>query len=97
MRETEDGRSAEVWVAAQHRRTEDLTEWLGRFSVKRNEKPRAIEVVRPHKPRAALVRSLRIAVVAFAAVASVSAAVRSGKTPHVVLKPTSPMPAVNAP
>jgi hypothetical protein len=44
-----------------------------------------------------LVGALTIAIVSFAAVASVSAAVHAGKTTHVVLKPTEPMPAVNAP
>jgi hypothetical protein len=90
MQKIQDLGSAEIWRAAQHRRSEDLG-WLRRHS--------AVERAAPlsQRRRFALVGALTIAIVSFAAVASVSAAVHAGKTPHVVLKPTGPMPAVNAP
>jgi hypothetical protein len=90
MQKMQDVGSAEIWRAAQHRRSEDLG-WLRRRSAVGRTAPLA------QRPRFALVGALTIAIVSFAAVASVSAAVHAGKTPHVVLKPTGPMPAVNAP
>jgi hypothetical protein len=92
----QDVQSAEIWRAAQHRRTEDLAKWLGHF-LKRSEKVPDADIQRPLKPRLALTRGMRIAVVTFAAITSVSAVVEAKKPPHVVLRPTGPMPAVNVP
>jgi len=90
MQKIQDVGSAEIWRAAQHRRSEDLG-WLRRRSVVDRTGPLS------QRPRFALVAALTIAIVSFAAVASVSAAVHAGKATHLVLKPTEPMPAVNAP
>jgi hypothetical protein len=95
MQKAQDAGSAEIWRAAQSRRTEDLDEWLSPF-VKQIEKSPTIKVVQPpQRPRLTLMRGLTIATIAFAALASVSAAVHAGKTPHFVLRPTAPLPAVN--
>jgi hypothetical protein len=42
-------------------------------------------------------RAIAIAIIAFAAVISVSAVVQAKKPHHVALRPTAPMPAVNVP
>ncbi len=42
-------------------------------------------------------RGIAIAVVALAAVSSISAVVQAKKAQHVVLRPTGPMPEVNVP
>jgi hypothetical protein len=90
MQKTPDVGTAEIWRAAQHRRSEDLGWLRPRSGADRTAPPSP-------RPRFALVGALTIAIVSFAAVASVSTAVHAGKTAHVVLKPTGPMPAVNAP
>jgi hypothetical protein len=97
MQYQQDAQSAEIWRAAQHRRTEDLAKWLSHF-LKRSEKVLGADIAQPPlKPRFALTRGMRIAVVTFAAITSVSAVVEAKKPPHVVLMPTGPMPAVNVP
>jgi hypothetical protein len=97
MQNAEDAGSAEIWRAAQNRRAEDLSNWLG-TSAKRSQKSPAIRVVRSPLNRSfALTRRLTIAITAFVALASVSAVVHAGKTSHVVLRATGPMPAVNVP
>jgi hypothetical protein len=52
---------------------------------------------RPRKLRSALMRGLAVATIAFIAVTSVSAVVHANKRPHIVLRPTAAMPAVNVP
>jgi hypothetical protein len=79
----------EIRRSAQLRRTEDLTGWLSQ-PLKRSAIPRL-------KPRLALARRIVIAITAFAAITSVSAVVHAKKSPHVALRPTSPMPAVSVP
>jgi hypothetical protein len=87
--------SAEIWRAAQRRRTEDIAKWLSHFQ-KRSEKMPSADITRtPFKPRLALAHALAIAVIAFAAVTSVSAVVHQKNTPQVVQSPTGPMAAVN--
>jgi hypothetical protein len=90
MQKIQDVGSAEIWRAAQHRRSEDLGRLRCRSVVDRTG-PLS------QRPRFALVGALTIAIVSLAAVASVSAAVHAGKATHVVLKPMESMPAVNAP
>jgi hypothetical protein len=85
--------SAEIWRAAQHRRTEDLAKWLSHFLKMQNADIDRL----PFKPHLALTRGIGIAVIAFAAVISVSVVVEAKKPPHVILRPTSPMPAINVP
>jgi hypothetical protein len=89
MQNVRDAGLAEIWNAAQHRRTEDLAEMraspaagIGRW---------------PIMPRLALMRGLSVALVAFGLLTSVSVAVQAKKHPPVVLRPTAPMPAVNVP
>ena len=43
------------------------------------------------KPRVSLLRGLIIATIGFSALASISAAVHTGKTPHFLLRATGPM------
>jgi hypothetical protein len=97
MQNAQDAGSAEIWTAAQHRRTEDLAHWLG-TSFKRSEKSPAT-AMRWRQPewRLALMRGLAVAIIAFAALTSVSAMVHAKKQPHLVLRPTAAMPAVNVP
>jgi hypothetical protein len=90
MQQIQDVGSAEIWRAAQHRRSQDLGWRRHRSAAERTVPP-------SQRPRFALVGALTIAIVSLAAVASVSAAVHAGKTTHVVLNPMEPMPAVNAP
>jgi hypothetical protein len=78
---------SEIWSAAQHRRIEDLTGWVTSPLVPR---PR-------RKRRFVLARGITIAIIAFAAITSVSAVVDAKKSPHVALRATSPMPAVSVP
>jgi hypothetical protein len=82
---------AEIWRAAQLRRTEDLTGRLSQ-SLKRSAIPRL-----RLKPRLALARGITIAIITFAAITSVSAVVHAKKSLPVALRPTSPMPAVSVP
>jgi hypothetical protein len=87
--------SAEIWRGAQRRRTEDIAKWLSHF-LKRSEKMPGAEIARnPLKPRLTLAHASAIAVIAFAAVTSVSAVVHQKNTPHVVQRPVGPMAAVN--
>jgi hypothetical protein len=82
---------SEIWSAAQHRRIEDLTGWV-------TSPLKGSAVPRPRlKPRFVLARGIRIAIIAFAAITSVSAVVHAKKSPHVALGATSPMPAVSVP
>jgi hypothetical protein len=95
MQNAPGGGSAEIWRADQNRRTEDLSNWLGTSA---SQKSPPISVVQPPlKPRFALVRGLTVATAAFIALASVSAVVHAGKTSHVVLRATGPLPPVNIP
>jgi hypothetical protein len=91
--QNESAESADIWRAAQHRRTEDLGEWLGHFLIRSDKLPGQPIL----KPRLALARAIAIAVITFGSVISVSAVVEAKRSPHVVLRPTSPMPAVNVP
>jgi hypothetical protein len=86
--------TTEVWRAAQHRGTNDIGNWLGSVV-----KPPAIEIGRwvPLKLHGGLIQGLTVATVAFLALGSVSAAVHAGKTHHIVIRATGPMPAVNVP
>jgi hypothetical protein len=85
--------SATVWQAAQRRRTEDLAMWLG--SKQAGKAPRA--GIAGSRPRLALARGMTMAVIAFAAIVSVSAVVQAERPVHVAIRPTGPMPAVNVP
>jgi hypothetical protein len=84
--------SAEVWTAAQQRRTEDLAGW---FSATRKKIERPALNCRS-LPWVAMRPGLTVAVVAFIALASVSS-VTHGKTRHFVPTASAPMPAVNIP
>jgi hypothetical protein len=84
--------SAEVWKAAQQRRTEDLARWFS-ATPKKIEEPTSIW--RP-LPWGAIRPALTAAVVAFIALASVSS-VTHGKAHHFVPTASAPMPAVNIP
>jgi hypothetical protein len=42
-------------------------------------------------------REITIAIITIAAVSSISAVVQAKKPPHVALRPTGPLPAVNVP
>jgi hypothetical protein len=90
MDNAKDAGSAQVWRAAQGRRTEDLAKWFS-VSFKQNERswlPLA---------RVTLTRGLAAMIVAFVALASVSAVVHEGKPSQFVSRATGPMPAVNVP
>jgi hypothetical protein len=89
--------SAEIWRAAQLRRTEDLAEWPSHILKRSKKMPNADIAQLPFKRRLALTRAITAAVVAFATVISVSAVVEAKKPPHAVLRPTVPMPVVNVP
>jgi hypothetical protein len=97
MQNTENRETAEIWRAAQHRRTEDITGWLGRFLKRSDEMPSVDISRRSPKPHLALARGLTIAVITLAAVTSVSAVVDAKRPSHGALRPTGPMPAVNVP
>jgi hypothetical protein len=98
MRFEQDAQSADIWRAAQHRRTEDFAKWLG-HCLERSEKMPGIEIRHPRlKLRLALARGIAIATITFVAVSSVSAVVHTNKSHHqVALSPIGPMPAVNVP
>jgi hypothetical protein len=87
--------TAETWRAAQYRRTDDLAGWLSHLS-KQSEKMIGADVPRL-KRRHGWALGLATAVITLAAVSSVSALVDVKKSPHVVIRPTGPMPAVNVP
>jgi hypothetical protein len=88
----ENAGSAEIWSAAQQRRTEDLAGWFS-ATLKKIEEPTSNW--RP-LPWAAMRPALTAAVVAFIALASVSS-VTHGKAHHFVPTVSAPMPAVNIP
>jgi hypothetical protein len=88
--------SAEIWRAAQHRRTEDLTGWLG-HSLKRQRMADADQAARLPKLGFSLARGIAVAIIALVAITSVSAVVHAKKSSHVALIATGPMPAVNLP
>jgi hypothetical protein len=71
MQNDQSAESAEIWRAAQHRRTEDLAEWLSPLLKRAEEMPDANVAQRPLKPRFALARGLAIAVITVAAITSV--------------------------
>jgi hypothetical protein len=89
--------TAEVWRAAQHRRSNDLAERLGHFLKRSGELLRFGFSQRPLKPRFALARGVTIAVIALAAITSVSVVVDAKKPAHTLVRSTGPMPAVNVP
>jgi hypothetical protein len=64
----------------------------------RSEKSAAINMGwRPPELRLGLGRGLAVAIVALTALTSVSAVVHAKKQPHIVLRPTAALPAVNVP
>jgi hypothetical protein len=87
MQNVQDAGLAEIWAAAQSRRTEDLARLKTSLA--------AYIDWRPLMPRQALVRGLTVALIAFAPLSSISVAVQAKKHPHVDLRPTAAMPAVN--
>jgi hypothetical protein len=89
MHNVQDAGSAEIWSAAQNRRTEDLSRLGTSLAAKIDW--------RPVMPRQTLMRWLTVAMIAFALLASVSVAVQAKKRPQVALLPTAAMPAVNVP
>jgi hypothetical protein len=89
MQSVQDAGLAEIWSAAQNRRTEDLSRLA--------TSPAADIDWRPLKPRMALMRGLTVAMIAFAFLASVSVADQAKKHPQVLLRLTAAMPAVNVP
>ena len=89
MHNVQDASSAEIWSAAQNRRTEDLSR-LGTSLAAHTD-------WRPLMPRLALMRGLTATMIAFALLASISVAGQAKKHPQVALLPTAAMPAVNAP
>jgi hypothetical protein len=93
----QNAQNDEIWRAAQHRRTEDLSRWVSR-SLERTEKMPAADHarVRPNLGLA-LVRNMAIVAITLAAITSVSAVVHANKSTHVALKATGPMPAVSVP
>jgi hypothetical protein len=96
MQNVHDRQSADVWRAAEHRRTDDLANWLSPYLT--HERSPAINVVwRPVGLRFARMGALTIALVTFVALTSISAVVHAGKRPPFVLRPTAPIPAVNVP
>jgi hypothetical protein len=93
MRFEGDARSADIWRAAQHRRTEDLINWVSNFFERNAE----MSLKRPEL-RPAFARAMTIATIMFVGISSVSAVVHANKSPHqVALRPIGPMPAVNVP
>jgi hypothetical protein len=84
---------AEIWRAAQHRRTADLARWRNHF-LKPNDK---MPIQSRFRPRRLLAHAVVTAVIALAAFISVSALVDAKKPLAFVLRPTGPMPAVNVP
>jgi hypothetical protein len=97
MQNAQDAGSAEIWTAAQHRRTEDIADWVGASFKRRKKSPAPDMGWRRPGLRVTLMRGLAVATVAFVAVTSVSAVVHANKRPHLVLRPTAAMPAVNVP
>jgi hypothetical protein len=96
MQNAHDPQAADVWRGAEHRRTDDLTNWLSPYFM-RERWPATNVVWRPVGLRFARIVALGIALVTFAALTSVCAVVHAGKRPAFVLRPTLPIPAVNVP
>jgi hypothetical protein len=99
MQNVQIAETADIWRAAQYRRTEDLTGWWVGYFSRRSEKMTDADVVaqRALKPHHALALAWATAAMTLAAVTSVSTLVDAEKSPHVVMRPTGPMPAVNIP
>jgi hypothetical protein len=97
IQNAQDPQSADVWRAAEHRRTDDLANWLSPYFTR--ERSSATDVVwGPVGLRFARMGALTAAFVTFAALTSVSAVVHAGKRPpFVLMRPTAPIPAVNVP
>jgi hypothetical protein len=89
MQNVRDAGLADIWSAAQNRRTEDLARLGSSLAADIDW--------RPIIPRQALMRGLTVAMVAFALLASVSVAVQAKKHSQTALLPTAAMPAVNVP
>jgi hypothetical protein len=88
--------SAEIWRAAQRRRTEDLTGWLG-HSLGRQRMADADQSAQFPKLGFSPARGMAVAIIALVAITSVSAVVHAKRSSHVALIATGPMPAVNLP
>jgi hypothetical protein len=84
--------SAEIWRAANSRRTQDLSRWAHTAS-RRPTQPE----LRSTLPRQFLKRGLAATIAAFATLLSVSAAIHEGKTSRFAPRATATMPAVNVP
>ena len=96
MQSAHDPQLADVWRAADHRRPDDLANWLSPC-LTRERSPAANVIWRPVGLGFARMGALTIALVTFAALTSISAVVHAGKRPPFVLRPTAPIPAVNVP
>jgi hypothetical protein len=88
--------SADIWRAAQRRRTEDIAGWLGQ-SLERQRRADADKATPLPKLGFSLARSIAVAIIALVAITSVSAVVQAKKSSHVRLTATGLMPAVNVP
>ena len=96
MLNEQSAETAEIWRAAQYRRTEDLAKGLSYF-LKRSETTPRDTGHRPLELRFAVARGMAIAIVTVVAITSVSAVVHANKSAHVALRATGPMPAVSVP
>jgi hypothetical protein len=96
MQNAKNNEYDEIWRAAQHRRTEDLTGWLS-HSVKQSEKIPDADIGWPWPLGFPLGRGMGVAMVTLVAITSVSAVVHAKKSPHVAVRATGAMPAVNLP
>jgi hypothetical protein len=97
MQNEQRAEAAEVWRAAQHRRTEDLAKGLSYF-LKQSEMVPGADIAYPSlKPRVAFAHGMAIAIATLVSITSVSAVVHASKSTHVSLRATGPMPAVNIP
>jgi hypothetical protein len=89
MHNIQEAGSAEIWSAAQKRRSEDLaglgTSLAANFGWS------------PLMPRLAVMRGLPAIMIAFSLLTSVSVAVQAKKHPQVALLAAAAMPAVNVP
>ena len=88
--------SADIWRAAQRRRTEDIAGWLGQ-SLESQRRADADKTTPLPKLGFSVARSIAVAIIALVAITSVSAVVHAKKSSHVTLSATGPMPAVNVP
>jgi len=89
MQNAQDAGFAEIWSAAQNRRTEDL---VGLGTSPATEIDR-----RPVMPRMALMRGLAVIGIACGLLVSVSVAVQAKKHAQVALLATAATPAINVP